>query len=162
MATATELAQEAMQAANGDVLEATAILEQKARGDMDVWRALTDGLLKKACYDACRGICRTERRIIWNAPNYDAGGNGERIKAHSSTLMDWPLPGGMKLKDATKADLIAAAEFYAKQAANMQSISNWLNQIAKKVKNKTVGDSMTDDQLRKLRDDTGTSKRAAA
>jgi hypothetical protein len=76
--------------------------------------------------------------------------------------MDWPLPGGIKLRDATKADLLAASGFYAKQAASMQAISIWLGKVAEKVKTKTVGQTLTDEQLRKLRDDPETSQRLAA
>lgn len=159
---ANELATQAMEQCDGDVLKATEYLEQTARKDVGVWKALTEGLLRNACYDACRGICRSERRIIWNSPNYSAGGNGERVKQHAETLMDWPLPGGMKLRDATKKDLLEASTFYQKQASKMAAISGWLGAIANKVKTKTVGETLTDEQLRKLRDDTAGSERDAA
>lgn len=150
----TDYAAAAMEQADGDVLKATEILEAQARSNMDVWRELTDTLLRTACYDACRAVCRSERRIIWNSPNYDKGGNGERVKQHANTLLDWPLPGGKKLRDATKQDLLEASGFYSKQAAQMTSIANWLDAVAKKVKTKTVGETLSADDLEKLRDQT--------
>ena len=162
MKTAREIAQEIMEQAEGDVLTATELLEAFARQNVQVWQAVTESLLRTACYDACRAICRGERRVIWNAPGYDAGGGGERVKAHSASLMDWPLPGGKKLRDATKKDLLDAAGFYSMQASQMAAVSTWLECIAAKVKAKTVGETLTDTQLRKLRDDTAGSERAAA
>lgn len=162
MKTANEIAQEMMLEADGDVLEATAMLEELARQDVEVWQAVTDGLLRTACYDACRSICRSERRTIWHTSGYDAGGNGERIKSHSSSLMEWPLPGGKRMRDATKQDLIDAAGFYAMQASQMAAVSDWLGRVASKVKSKTVGETLTDKQLRTLRDDTSASQRIAA
>lgn len=162
MKTARELAQEAMDQCGGDVLVATELLEGMANNDADVWHALTADRLKTACYDACRGICRGERRVIWNSPGYDAGGKGERIKQHSATLMDWPLPGGKKLRDANKDDLLEAAGFYSAQASKMQAVSMWLERVADKVKSKTVGQTLTDDQLRSLRDESGATESVAA
>lgn len=156
----TDYATAAMEQANGDVIKATEILEDQARGDVAIWKVLTEGLLRNACYDACRAICRSERKIIWESPNYDAGGNGERIKQHATTLMDWPLPGGMKMRDATKKDLMEAATFYSKQAAKMSAIAKWLDAVASKVKSKTVGQTLTDKQLMELRDETGATETA--
>jgi len=150
---AEDLARRAIEMANDDVVEATVILESMARSDMSVWRALTDQLLRVACYDQCRAICRAERRVIWNSPNYDAGGNGARIKDHSASLMDWRLPGGKVLRDASKADLIEASAFYRRQAASMQIIGCWLESVAAKVAGKTVGEKLTDTILRKLQDE---------
>lgn len=161
MKTATEYAQDAMTQADGDVLEATAALEEMARDDMSVWQVLTENLLKSACYDACRGICRSERRVIWHTTGSDKGGNGERVKSHAATLMDFPLPGGKRLRDATKDDLIEAAGFYDRQAAQMASVAEWLTGIARKVRGKTVGESMTEDQLRSMKDGQQRDKAAA-
>lgn len=149
--TARQLAQIAMDQAGNDVLKATEILEQQAAGDIEVWKTLTEGLLRTACYDACRRICISERQAIWFSPGYDAGGKGDRIKEHSKSIMDWPLPGGKALRHANKQDLIDAAEFYKKQADQMASIAQWLNAIAAKVKNRTVEKCLTEAQIRALR-----------
>lgn len=161
MKTSREYAEEAMEQADGDVLEATAALEAMARNDVSVWQVLTEQLLKTACYDACRSICRSERRVIWNTTGSDAGGKGDRVKAHGNMLMDFPLPGGMKLRDATKQDLMDAAGFYERQAAQMTAVASWLSAIASKVKTKTVGDTLTEVQLRAIKDGERASKAAA-
>lgn len=161
MSEATELAQAAMKAEGGDVLKATKRLERMARKDVAVWQALTEGLLRTACYDACRGVCRSERRQIWYTPNYDAGGNGERVKAHGDSLMDLPLPGGKRLRDATHADLLGANAFYAKQASQMQILANFYLAVAGKVKTKTVGETLTESALRRLKNDAEGSQRDA-
>ena len=162
MATATELAQEAMEQVGGDVIAAAKILERKARADTDVWIAVTQTLIATACYDACRAVCRSERRQIWVQENYSKSGNGERVKSHGhKTMLDWPLPGGMKLRDAKKADLVQASGFYQKQARSMESIARWLDAIAAQVGRKAVGSVFTDEELRALKNGAGPSKEAA-
>ena len=152
MKESTELAQNVMEDSDGDVLAATERLEKMARKDVEIWQALTEGLLRNACYDACRAVCRADRRQIWYSPNYDAGGNGDRVKTHSASLMDLPLPGGKKLRDATKGDLLEASGFYLRQAAQMRGVADFFAAIAERVKRKTVGNTLTEADLRALKD----------
>jgi len=152
MKECTELAQQVMEDSDGDVLAATERLEKMARKDVEIWQALTDGLLRTACYDACRAVCRADRRQIWYSPGYDAGGNGDRVKTHSASLMDWPLPGGKKLRDATREDLIEASDFYLRQAAQMRGVADFLFAISERVKRKTVGNTLSESDLRALKD----------
>jgi hypothetical protein len=66
--------------------------------------------------------------------------------------MDWPLPGGKKLGDATRADLIEAGDFYLRQAAQMRGVADFLFAISERVKRKTVGNTLSESDLRALKD----------
>jgi hypothetical protein len=148
-----EAAQLAMERADNEVQAATAILEDMACNDPDLYNALLSPFLNVAAYEACRALCRQQRQKIWTAPNYDQGGNGHRVLDHAMSLMDFPLPGGKRLRDATKADLEEASSFFAKQAADMSHKARWLSAIASKVKGKkTVADVFDADSLAKLRE----------
>lgn len=149
-----ELARKAMDECGDDIQAATEKLEAMARSNTKVWKGLTDHLLRAACFEACKAICRQDRRMIWTAPNYDAGGSGERVRAHGKTLMDMPLPGGKPLRDATREDLIAASEFYRKQSETMGAISDFYHSVSLRVKTKTVGETLSEAQLEQIRGKT--------
>lgn len=144
------LASDALNSSGGDVEQATALLESRAKNDSTIWMALTGPLLSQACYDAVRKICREQRREIWFSENYDKGGNGDRVAIHAKGLLDWPLPGGKRLRDAGKEDLDKAADFYHRQASQMMRVAYFLERISEKVGKKTVGDKFTEEKLREI------------
>lgn len=148
----SELARQALEHANGDVAEAARYLEQQAKRQTSVWLTITESLISSACYDAVRAVCRKERRAIWTAPNYDQGGNGGRVVAHAKSLMDLCLPGGKRLADATKDDLLKARDFYYKQADTMRQFGCFLEVLSEKVKRSTVSDKLTEDELQKIKE----------
>ncbi len=149
----SELAQQALSEANGDAAKATAILEEHAKRDVNLANELVMPLLRQACYDAIRAVCRSERRNIWTAPNYTKGGNGQRVTQLASRLMDFPLPGGLPLAKATRQDLEHAVDFYGKQAQRMAQIREWLHKVAERVDGrKMVKSCLTEQQLAELRE----------
>jgi len=134
-----------------DVSEASRMLEEEARKDADLYNHLTEPFLARACYDAVRTEYQSERKQIWTAPNYTEGGNGHRVKEHARTLLDFPLPNGKRMRDATKADLLEASEFYRKQAADMARKARWLEQVAESVGKKKVGNALSAEDLEQMR-----------
>lgn len=149
-----ELAQFELDNSGGDVVTATNALEALARGNPEVWMSITDSLLRDACYNQITALCRRERRKIWSAPAPDTKSQSNRVVNHAKSILDFPLPGGKRLRDATKEDLSAASSFYQKQAAKMSSISEWLSSVAKRVKKgATVGDCLSEKQLHRMKGD---------
>lgn len=150
------LAQIAARAAlneTNDVAMAAKLLEVRAKKDPVLFRALTEPTLASICYDMVRGESQQQRRVAWTAPNYDAGGGGDRVLAHAEkTLLDFRLPNGMLLRDAKRADLMAAAQFYRAQALDMAHKAAWLDRVAEAVGNKAVGKALNADQLAQLRE----------
>lgn len=132
--------------------EAAETLEDEARRYSVLRNYLIENYfpMRRVCYEAVRSLCRDDRRSFRIAPNYTKGGNGHRVLAHARALMDFPLPGGVRLKDATSADLAKAVEFYAKQADNMQRKSVWLDRIRERVGDKTVADALSESDLQEL------------
>ena len=144
------LAADALEQAGGNVVEATNILESWAVESWDVYRAVTERLLRQGCYSAVSGICRRNREAIWYSPGYDAQQKGDRVHAHARTLLDFPLPGGKRLADANKKDLQEAMAFYRRQADQMGRVAEWLGKIAQKVGKGIVGQRLTDEDLRRM------------
>jgi hypothetical protein len=133
-----------------DVHTAARTLEQWAQNDRALYDYLTESYLATACYESVRGLCRSERRAVSLPPNYSAGGNGHRVAEHAESCLDFPLPGGKRMRHATQSDLREASEFYRKQAQDMQRKADWFAAIAERVGRKKVGTVFDDESLRAL------------
>ena len=127
-------------------------IEERAKRDPGLKAYLTDPWLRRACEDAAGKMQRHNRDAAWTAPNYDPGGNGSRVLTHARTLLDFPLPNGVKLRDAKKGDLEEAARFYREQAEDMAAKAQWLDAIAAKVGRKKVASVFDADALQRLRE----------
>ncbi len=147
--SASQAARQAL-AETDNIVAAAKLLEQWAVTDQTLQFNLTEPYLPTACYEAIRRQSHREREIVWLPPNYTKGGNGQRILEYTKSLLDFRLPNGMRLRDAKKADLIEARDFYSKQAANMQHKVRWLDSIIRQVGRKTAGNAFTDMKLREL------------
>lgn len=137
-----------------DTRSAAALLESWARIDRALFDYLTKPWLSRACDEAVRGVTRNERAAIcrpWTAPNYTLGGNGHRVHTLARSLLDFPLPGGMRLRDARKDDLLGASKFYRTQAVDMAAKADWLESIAERVGRKQVGNVFSDETLPPLK-----------
>lgn len=133
-----------------DTRSAADLLESWARSDRELFDYLVKPWLTRACEEAVRTVTRSERAAIcrsWTAPNYTLGGNGHRVHTLGRSLLDFPLPGGMRLRDARKDDLLGAVKFYRSQAVDMAAKASWLEAIAERVGRKQVGNVFDDETL---------------
>lgn len=128
----SQAARDALDKAGGDIAAAVDVMHRTMRSDRALYAAVMEPLERSACYEAIASIIRQSRAKVWQAPNA-AADTGGRILALVRHLMDFPLPGGKRLADATKVDLVAAAEFYSKQAGDMAHKSRWLAAVAGKL-----------------------------
>lgn len=126
-------AAEALKGADGDVKVATRALLAQVRKQRALRDALTEPLLEAACYQAVSAQMRQQRHRVWTPPNYSAGGNGARVIALATSLLDFPLPGGRRLGEATRAEVAAAAELYRSYADDMGHKARWLALVAQSV-----------------------------
>jgi hypothetical protein len=145
MTTISEIATNALAAADGDVVRATDAMVTAVMNSKVLYRSLMDPLVKQACYDAIRGQCRAQRRVIWETPQPSASSTRDRIGglAAGLTLMDFPLPGGIKVGDATRAEVMDASDSYLAQATDNAAKGRWLRLIARHV----TGDAKVRDVL---------------
>lgn len=83
-------------------------------------------------------------------------GGVERILAYASiALMDYPISGGTKLGDATKADIVTHAERQIKSAKENLHRGSWQLAVANRLPDgKRVRDVMTEADLKTLWDET--------
>lgn len=96
---------------------------------------------------------RQERGALWARPT-EPDARVAALAAGNS-LLDFRLPSGIRLRNATADEVGAAADFYTKQAADMAWKAKWLGQIVGRIKkDKTVGDCLTDADLIAIREKT--------
>lgn len=148
-----ELAQSTLEAANGDAMKATALLEEHARKDVNVANELLMPLLHQACYDAIRRACIQTRGYIAKQADASlkaqASDGKQRIIAHGRGLMDWILPhGAVVLAEATQDQIMKAVDFYRKQARTELHRATFLELVSKRVGGrKKVKNACTESQL---------------
>lgn len=144
----------------GDNLaKATDDLEKRVRANKALQLALTDHLVRSACYDILRAQVRTTRSVIWNAPNYDKGGNGSRLRSVEEvlpSLYDFVLPhASIKLGDATREEVEEGAHWYELRVQDMGYKARFLRMVARKVPpGKRVREALTPEQLAKAQEGT--------
>lgn len=148
-----EMARQAL-AKTDSLQDAQAYLMRLAGSNDQLYRELTSGYLAQACYDALSGQIRQERSVIFHAVQPSNEEQRGRIVNLARTLLDFPLPGGMKLRDARRSDLIAAADFYRKQANDMAHKARWLYAIAESVGKKRVANALSESDIARLQKET--------
>lgn len=138
-----DLAHEAFTAAKGDTEKAAQIMQRRITKDRALLAELSEEFIKMVCQTATGVVLRAERRKVWMPPNYDAGGNGSRVRALSKgnveiLLMNFPLSGGKLLGDAVRSEILDASEMYLKQGGDMIRKGRWLG---------LIGGRLTDDEI---------------
>ncbi len=150
--TVADAARKAMEG-TATTAEAAKRLYEAAQADPELYRKVMAPFEMSACMDAINMVRRNERAAIWAAPQKESKPNTSpkvMARANSYTLLDFPLPGGLRLADATKADLVEAAKVYRTQANDMARKANWLEAIAGKIGKKRVGNALSVQDLEAL------------
>lgn len=162
MPTRTEIAKEAFEAAGNDAVEAASILYNRLDSDPQLYAQFAEPLLREWCADVIGAECvRHPRATVWNA-TVNAASN-ERAKVFAQSLLDFPLPGGKPLSQATRSDLDAAVDFYTKQANNMAWKARWLGRIAQEMgRKRTVGAAFDNAALERMQRETEITERVSS
>lgn len=153
-----EAARRAFTEAGGDVREASRLMEQAVRSSRRLRDEITEPLVASACYAAVRAQCRVQRRKVWSPSDaalarHREDGANRVVHLAADTLLAFPLPGGLRLGEATRGEIAEAADFYAAQADDMGTKARWLRLVAQAVPDqKTAGAVLTEKRLRELQD----------
>lgn len=90
-------------------------------------------ILRTWCGDQIGALVGNIRLKAWTPPNADPGQRQSRLTEAVMSLLDFPLPGGKRLADASRPEVEAGALFYRKQADDMAWKARWLQLIAAKM-----------------------------
>lgn len=151
-----EAAASALAANRGDVKKATDALTERALSEESFLRTNLADAVRTACYNAVAGCIRADRRVVWATPQPTTQERAAQVRALAAgtvaSLYDFPLPGGKPLRDATRADVAQAAQFYGDQARDMAWKSRWLGLVAQSLpEGKKVSEVLTQERLEELR-----------
>lgn len=149
--TLSDIARTHWESAEGDVKKAraTAIAAVKANAPLSneivaeaVCRALDTFLEDKT---------RERRRTIISAAVDMRGGVIALANGLTASLLDFPLPGGLKLRDAKPDEVSPAIEYYEKMGADVTRKAKWLRLIVQSVpRDKKIGSVITDERAQEL------------
>ena len=146
-----DLAAQALERASGDPHKAATLLENRIRANDRLQREL----LERVISDQCLALVR---RVAPKAPPAERAPRREidtsaRIHALADSLLDFVLPGGLKLRDATPAQLHATARVFEHNAAESRRTARWLDAVAARVPDgRKVGEALDARELQRLKD----------
>ena len=120
----------AMKEANGDARRAATLVAADAAEGSPLYVALMSPKLTAVIWDAVRAYCRRNRRDVWNAPNFDPGGRGDRLLiAAKKTMIDnfrLPILNCPLLRDATHAQMDEGIQAWRSSAYTMLSLADFV------------------------------------
>lgn len=160
---ARRAALDALEECGNDMKLATEALVSRVLSDPALFRVVMEPFVRDACAHAVRLCVKTQREASWRpgrgnlsvVRTEDAAGPARVAALVAGTvagLMDFPLPGGKRLADATKGEVETASWSYRAQADDMSIKGRWLALIAKKLSpNDVVRNVLTEDDLTSLR-----------
>lgn len=156
-------ARDAMDGCN-NYREGAAVLLSWAERDQALWNAIMEPFAMNACISAIQKAMATYRtRIVENikheaAKGLTAADEASRAKALLSvnymSVMDFPLPGGRRLGDATMADLEEAIAFTSRLRSAYTVQEKWYRKVYEMMARdptKRVSEVLTEDAVRAAR-----------
>jgi hypothetical protein len=105
-----------------------------------------------AATEAAKLTVRSDRsRIIQMTTATGRNGVFALANGMTAALLDMPIAGGVRLRDARRDQVAAASEFYSRQAQDMSHKGRWFALIAQSVpEGRVVGDVLTDARAAEL------------
>lgn len=159
-----EQAEHCLDICNGDVSKATELMRQRINEDRDLFNELVEPLVKAACYTAVAARIRARREHVWVAPRYDGldslsavtQRDRDRLSSLASrNLLNFPLPGGQLLGDASKTAILEASSVYRTQSAATAHKARWLERVAGEVpEGKIARTVLSEKELRQFQEET--------
>jgi hypothetical protein len=149
------MARAAWEASHGDFDAAAERFAKALEADREMLRKARRMAFAAWCRDQVRQAASAHRTAVFRLRSEADAARGSRLRmALSATLMDFPLPGGGLLRDATAADCIEGASAYRHTASDAVWKARWLEAIAARVGNAIVSDVLNEEDLRALQQET--------
>jgi len=135
--TLQEVAQQCLDNANDTdnvVQEATTAMVAVVSNNDVLFRALfTPEQVRQNCYTIVRALVRSQRDELWSTPQPSDEAARAALDSHAGItmrrLMDFRLWNGKPLGEATKAEVLAAAQRWIKQGSSMIGTGRWLELV---------------------------------
>lgn len=157
--TLSGLARDALAEFDGDVSAAKNHLVSRLESERWLLEAVADQAISEAVNTFVQAGHRQDRAaIVRSAPKAKIN-FGKVTKAlkntHQRMFLDFPLAGGVKLRDATKEQVEAQVRSYTSQGETLLHRARWLERIARMVKpGQVVGKAVNEAKAMKLFQET--------
>ena len=138
--------------ADGDWVNAAKAMRGEIDSDEVLRAELLSPLISGAIWDLIRHAAHRDRSKCLQPDAGEDNTDGLRAMARR-TLLDFQLRNGKRLGDATRPDVLQAADWYGVLARTNGTNAKWLSAIAKALPDddKTVSDVLTEEKARDLR-----------
>lgn len=149
--TLGQLAQECMDATDGVWEDAARLMRQRLEEYPALWDEVIEPLIKRAIWYSVRMCSSGERHGILNEIQHQPSVDG-LVAVAQRMLLDWPLRGGKRLRDATVGDLDVEIGWYSRLASHHRRMALFFEGVKKQIRDSqdTVGHVWSEEQLRVL------------
>lgn len=145
------LARQALDLNDGNTELATDWLAEKVMKDPILLRIVINEAVRAASSTHIEEAMRHKRRSILRATTGSKGAVVALSTGWTAAILDMPLANGIRLRDATKAQVIDQAQRYAATAQDAGHKARWLSAIADAVPaGKRVGEVLSDEAAAKM------------
>lgn len=149
--TIARLAREALGRLDGDAKRATDFVVDRLSANAVLLREVVRAAVGDAVTMRVGEALRKQRSAIVSATTGDRGAVVALSTGWTAALLDMPLAGGKRLREATREEVVAQAHRYDAQAKDMGHKARWLTLVAQAVpSDKVVGDVMDDARAAEL------------
>ena len=147
------LVREALEELDGKRDKAVDRVFYKLKADQKLLRSVvTEAVMFAIAQSAQKGVLQQRHNILRRHEAAQSRGSVVALaEGISNALLDFPLAGGTKLRDAKRGEVMEQVEIYETSAKSMSHKARWLRLIAQAVPdNKTVGSVMQEKRVQEL------------
>jgi hypothetical protein len=154
--TLHSLAVNAYRSAGGNIPQAKAALIMVLQKDEALLESIVDDAVSNAIGHSLHKVATRHRENIVKAAESPKGAGRAAVVALATGMaagyLDWPLANGIKLRNATREDLVDSINRYSAVAATNTTRANWLQLVLQSMPSDalTVGDRLTEERISEL------------
>lgn len=159
--TFSDIAREMLDDAGGDTSVAIDRLQARIVEDKALRLSIAATAINFLAEQRITKAMRDARRIIWSAAAPKASATKPKTSVSAlangirSSLMDFTLAGGLRLRDAMRPEVEAQAQFYASTSRDTGHKARWLTAIATRMTDGAkVSDALSDAEVVALHQET--------
>lgn len=145
------LARDALTKSRGNTKRATDNLTLLLEEDKALLRAIVSDAIQIAAYYTVNHAMRHKRAAVVVSAEQSRSGVVALASGISASLLDFPLAGGLRLRNATASEVAEQIDRYDAIGRDVRRKARWLRLIVQSVPpNKKVGDVISDDRAQEL------------
>jgi hypothetical protein len=145
------LARETLRECDGKTKDAIDLLTKKLASDKRLMREVVADAVVIASTELIEGAMRHTREAVTYSASQARAGVVALANGIKFAILDFPLAGGVKLRDATPAQVKEQIDRYDAIGRDVLHKARWLRLVAKATgHNQRVGDALDDDRAQHL------------